>query len=256
MGYGDSLIVTSIVRKAKEKFPDRPLVVGDGHRIHWCPVFDHNPRISRNITPDCVWIREVKGNRPYINYVESTPQRTAWNYGFHVKPGELFLTKQELDWQDRGFVYIEPNVKGSFGGNKDWGFDNWQEVVNALPDVRFIQGAGRRLAGVEQRQTDSFRHACGLLSHADFFVGTDGGLHHAAAALGKRAVVVWGGLVPPSILGYDSHVNLCRASRWCGSIAPCLHCRQAMQKITVDMVIDAIRRLVEAGGQKTPESAH
>lgn len=245
IGFGDSLIATSLVKKAKEKFPDRPVVVGNGQRIQWCEVFDHNPKISREITPDCVWVHCYEGNRPYINRVLTTNKKVVWTM-FHVEPGELFLTDEETDYKDRDFVYIEPNVKGTFGGNKDWGFDNWQRVVNELPHIRFIQGSGRKLANVEQRTTPSFRHACGLLSHASLFVGTDGGLHHAAAALGKRAVVVWGGLVPPSVLGYDFHTNLCKATSWCGSTSFCGHCKKAMDSLTVKEVVDAISSRFQA----------
>lgn len=241
IGYGDSLITTATVRKAKQKHPDRPICVGNG-TIQWCEVFDHNPRISKEILPGALWVREWTGYRPYIDYTKSTPERFEWNYKFHVEPGELYLTEKELDWNDRDFVYIEPNVKADvFEGNKDWGFNKWQEVVNALPGIRFIQGRGKPLAGVEQRQTRSFRDACGLLSHASFFVGTDGGLHHAAAALGKRAIVLWSGLVPPSILGYDSHTNICKAKTFCGSLKSCTHCRSALDKITVEEIVESLR---------------
>lgn len=253
IGYGDSLIVTSEVKKAKLKFPHRAVVVGDGTEIKWCPVFDNNPKISKSITSDCVWVRSVKGNRPYIDYSQTTKARMVWNYRFHVEPGEIYLTDHEKNWSDRDFVYIEPNTKGSFSGNKDWGFDNWQKVVNALPGIRFIQGSGRRLANVEQRATASFRHACGLLSHASLFVGTDGGLHHAAAALGKRAVVVWGGLAPPSVLGYDTHVNLCKAKSWCGSQGKCEHCRKSMNDLSIEEVVESIRNLVDCDQGPTKE---
>jgi ADP-heptose:LPS heptosyltransferase len=79
-----------------------------------------------------------------------------------------------------------------------------------------------------------------LLSKARFLVTTDGGLHHAAAALGKPAIVVWGGLVSPKILGYDSHINLHSGTASCGSTEPCPHCRKALDWVTVDMVVDAI----------------
>lgn len=238
MGYGDSLIVTSIVKRAALR-TKRPIVVGDGNTIKWCPVFDHNPKIAKKITPDCVWVREVKGNRPYIDYTKTTREKMAWK-PFYVEPGEIYLTPKETNWIERGFVYIEPNCKRS-NGNKDWGFDNWQKVVNALPGIRFIQGAGRKLRGVHQENTLSFRDACGLLSHADLFVGTDGGLHHAAAALGKRAVVVWGGFIGPDILGYKAHTNLWAGVKACGNVLPCPHCRDALAKITPEMVIEAIR---------------
>ena len=164
----------------------------------------------------------------------------AWVESFRCEPGELFL--DETAWPDRDFVYIEPNVKadGIYKDNKDWGFDKWQQVVDALPGIRFLQGLGRKLEGVEQRPTKSFRDACGLLLHANLFVGTDGGLHHAAAALSKPGVIVWGGLINPLITGYPSLDILCKAKSFCGSLTPCSHCREALDMITVEMVVDAI----------------
>ena len=242
MGFGDSIITTSVVKKAKAKFPDRSVCVGDGNTVHWCEVFDGNPHISRDITPDCVWVRHYPGNRPYIRQI--LPGRYLYDERFHVEPGEIYLTPEDLAFKDRDFVYIEPNVKGELGPNKDWGFDNWQKVVNALPGIRFIQGSGRRLAHVEQRSTASFRHACGLLSHAGAFVGGDGGLHHAAAALGKPAVVVWTGFSPSSVLGYDTHINLQAKTKICGRFAKCSHCEDAARAITVERVVESILRLV------------
>ena len=181
-------------------------------------------------------------NRPYIDNLKTTSEKVVYNPLFNVEPGEIFLTDEEkskyADLSD--FIYIEPNTKGTFGGNKDWGFEKWQEV-SKLP-YKFIQGKGRKLDSVVQIQTESFRDACALLSKAKFFVGTDGGLHHAAAALGKRAVVVWGGLVSPKILGYETHINLHSGTSSCGSPKPCEHCKKALDWVTVDMVREAITK--------------
>jgi len=229
-------------------------MVGDGAEIKWSEVFENNPRISKKIIPDGVWVKTVKGNRPYIDYSKTTKDRMAWK-PFKAEPGEIYFAPGELRWSESDFVYIEPNTKGSFGGNKDWGFDNWQRVVDSLPEIRWIQGKGRRLRNVRQLETRSFRDACALLARAFLFVGTDGGMHHAAAALGKPAVVVWGGLVGPKTLGYDTHTNLCKATWFCGSILPCLHCRQSLDLITPDMVVEAIEkrtRILPSGSRRTP----
>jgi ADP-heptose:LPS heptosyltransferase len=244
MGFGDDLIVTSIVKRAFTVHK-KPLCIGDGV-VRWEEVFDHNPKISRQPYPGCVWIPNIMGNRPYIDHPKCRPKKIAYRNDFKVEPGEIYLSPEEkARYEDfSGFVYIEPNVKGTFSGNKDWGFERWQEVVKRLP-FRFVQGKGRRLEGVEQVCTESFRDACALLDRADFFVGTDGGLHHAAAALGKRAVVVWGGLVSPKILGYDTHINLHSGTHSCGSYDPCEHCRKALDWVTVDKVCQAITGLHE-----------
>lgn len=206
-------------------------------------MYEGNPYISPKVTPDCVWVKAFAGKRDYVDRSRCEEGRMAWNPSFRAEPGELYLTDEERDWPDRDFVYIEPNIKtDGIYKNKDWGFSNWQKVVDALPGVSFIQGRGAVLERVLQRDTRSFRHACGLLSHARLFVGTDGGLHHAAAALGKRAVVVWGGLIDPRITGYSTHTNLCKAKTFCGSTKHCEHCKQAMAAVTVDDVVRAIQR--------------
>lgn len=216
-------------------------MIGNGQTLSESPVFEGNPRLATRIMPEAVWVHSSVGRRPYIDYQRSDGRHQAYDYRFHVEPGELYLTDEELAWPQRGFVLIEPNVKGTYAGNKDWGFDKWQKVVDGTPGRHFVQcGEGRVLRGVTHVPTRSFRLACGLLSHADVFIGTDGGLHHAAAALGKRAVVLWGGLAPPSVLGYDTHTNLCHATTWCGSYQQCAHCRKALDLVSVDEVIAAL----------------
>jgi len=246
LGWGDDIITTSVVRRAFAQVK-QPLVVGDGNTVRWSEVFEGNPKISREAYKGCYWVRTIKGNRPYIDYQKSTPARMAFRLDHKSEPGELFLAEHEVSPYRKyeGFVYIEPNVKGSFSGNKDWGFENWQKVVDGLPEIKFVQGPGKKLEGVTQVATKTIRHAFGLLSQCSYFTGTDGALHHAAAALAKRAVVVWGGLVSPKILGYSTHINLHSGTHSCGSQAACDHCKQAMRWVTVDNVIDSIRRLDE-----------
>lgn len=240
IGFGDDFLTSAIVRKAHQK-TGKLVMVGDGNKIHWSEVFDGNPLMSREIISDGVWVREFPGNRCYVDKLNSTSQRMAFKPTFHAEPGEIFLTDQEKDWPQRNFVYIEPHVKREvFGGNKDWGFDRWQSVVDRLPAVRFLQGRGRKLRGVDQVSCESFRRVAGLLSHASLFVGTSGGLHHTSAALSIPAVIVWGGVDSPLNMGYDTHANLHAGGKACGSYVPCAHCKRELSKITVDMVVEAI----------------
>lgn len=235
--FGDDLIVSSIVKKAYAKH-NKKICVGDS-KVVWEEVFDHNPKMAREPYKGCVWVNNIMGNRPYIDRERSRPGKIVFN-DYRVEPGEIFFHPSELRHDQKDFIYIEPNVKGTFSGNKDWGFEKWQQVVQRLPDLRFIQGKGRKLEGVEQVDTTSFRDAAALLASASLFVGTDGGLHHAAAALGIPAVVVWGGLAPPKVLGYPTHTNLHSGVNACGSSEACEHCKKALAWVTVDMVVKAI----------------
>lgn len=239
MGWGDDVITTSVVKRAFAK-TGKPVCIGNGE-IHWSAVFENNPKISRVPYPGAPWVGTIKGARPYIDYTRTTRERTVYREDFKVEPGEIFLTDAELAKWEGGRVYIEPNVKGSYAGNKY--YPRWQEVVDALPDVPWVQGPGARLKGVEQVSTESFRDACALLAKCEFFVGTDGGLHHAAAALGKGAVVVWGGLVSPRILGYDTHINIHSGTYSCGSHYACDHCKRAIAH-DPETIVKAIRELL------------
>lgn len=249
MGYGDAILTSSIVKRAYAKVK-QPLCVGDGSKVYWSPVFENNPKIAPEPYPGCFWVHDYKGHRAYIDYEKTNKLHTEYRREHRAEPGEIFLTAGErMRWEclaDKKFVMIEPNIKGSYGNNKDWGFDRWQRVVDILKgEVEFVQAVGetgaRMLKNVDTVQTSSFRDACAVLDRATVFAGTDGGLHHAAAALKKRAVVLWGGLVGPDVLGYVGHVNISKAKTFCGSHVACDHCKDAMNKIGIEEVANAIR---------------
>jgi ADP-heptose:LPS heptosyltransferase len=248
LGYGDAILTSSIVKRAYAKVK-QPLCVGDGSKVYWSEIFDNNPKIAREPYPGCLWVHDYKGHRAYIDHSKTDQLHTEYRKDYRAEPGEIFTTYEEKQpWnylENARFALIEPNVKGSYGGNKDWGFDHWQEVVKMLPDIVFLQPVAhsrvRVLDGVHPKKTKTFRSACALLERAYLYVGTDGGLHHAAAAFGKPAVVLWGGLLNPAILGYPTHRNICKAKTFCGSHVTCSHCREAMNEITPEEVADAIR---------------
>jgi ADP-heptose:LPS heptosyltransferase len=103
----------------------------------------------------------------------------------------------------------------------------------------------RKLKGVPYLET-TFRQALAVLQGASLLVTTDGALHHAAAALGVPAVVIWGGFTSPKNLGYDSHTNLWTGAHPCGIWKyECPHCRKALNAITPQQVIDAIGETLE-----------
>jgi ADP-heptose:LPS heptosyltransferase len=104
--------------------------------------------------------------------------------------------------------------------------------------VQFAVGRDR-LSGVRTLQTTSFRHSLAVLARAALVICPEGGLHHGAAAMGAPAVVLFGGFIPPQVTGYETHANLTGGAKACGQLAPCQHCRAAMDAITVDAVIGA-----------------
>lgn len=241
MGLGDWIMSTAVAREANIA-TGLQCVFTDGREIYYDDqVFESNPRIAKVRDPeqDYVGIFDFPGNRPYIK--EVTADRFVFDPDFRAMPGELFLERKPIG----DYILIEPNVKRSMpmGYNKSWPFGRWQEIAN-LPYMFVQLGTvdARRLTGVKRVYTESFRQALHWLSGAKLLVTTDGGLHHAAAALGVPAVVLWGGMASPVNLGYASHTNIWHGDEPCGSHSKkCPHCRAAMKKISVDEVTEAIK---------------
>ena len=238
MGLGDDIMATAQAKVIHERTGFKA-IFGDPKtkRTHWSEVFENNPHIARpNEQCKAFWIENYPGKRPYV--LGGWDGHFIWNPLHRASPGELYFSKPELAWLNslelpENFVIVEPNIKGKVSSsNKDWGWDNWQALADRWqhePILQLGKDGTRILDGASAIVTPTFRHACLVLSKADRFYGTDGGLHHAAAALDIPATVIWGGYSPPEILGYENHVNI--GGGWCGALKDCEHCRQAMEAI-------------------------
>ena len=253
MGYGDEIIGTGLAKGLARQH--LKAAFGDGKKILWGPwceeMFANNPNIARpggEQSNHLRWIPHYKGSRMY-NKQSADRQRWVWNYDFKVSPGEFFFSDAErsLIKYSRStlgdFIVIEPNVpwQKPVAANKDWG-DKYFHLTERLQKhgaqiVQFIhKNSVRRLRGVTSLQMTNFREVIATLSLAKLYIGPEGGMHHAAAAVGIPAVVLMGGFIPPQVVGYDSHINLTGGAEACGSIQPCAHCEKAMQRIDVDEV--------------------
>lgn len=260
MGIGDWIIATAEAREFNEE-TGRPVVFA--HPKHntplWSEVFGNNPRILKRPQrgQDVVVVRNHGGSRPYHLGYDGEKKRFTWNYKFRYRPGELYLSHSEKASGIDGAVIVEPHTKNfPLSRNKAWPWERWQELVKSLdlPWVQLGPADAKTLEGVRRVVTHAFRDCLGHINRAALIVTTDGALHHAAAALGKPAIVLWGGLAPPSLLGWEGHVNICHATDWCGSNYDCPHCRKAMESITVDEVRAAIirDRAIQNLAQKEP----
>ena len=233
MGMGDDIMATVQARAIYE---------ATGQKVrptdYWSPVWERNPCFAR-VNEPFIPFDNKPGNRPYI--LGQTKERFIWNPNFKAVPGEIYPA---YDDRAKGKIVIEPNVKGTVTGqNKAWFWERWQEVVDTV-EIDFVQlGNGPWLSGVERIETGSFMEAVAVLAGSKGFIGTDGGLHHASAALDVPAVVLWGGLAPSEMLGYEKHINIDYGDDHCGMKAHCDHCFDAMDKITVAKVIETILEL-------------
>lgn len=257
MGVGDHLIATGLARGAAAR--GKRIAFGDGRHISWdnraAEIFRGNPNIaglgSEN-AGDIEWHPYRKGNRLY-NDISKDRSRWIW-HDFHPEPGEMFFTEAEKQAGARfgdGFVLIEPNVERQkpSAPNKEWGFGKYKATALALLSegfrvAQFAYPGAQLLPGVEKLPASTFREALAVLANAALYVGPEGGMHHGAAAVGVRGVVIFGGWIPPSSTGYAMHVNLTGGAAACGLRSPCNHCREAMERITVERVFSAATEIL------------
>jgi ADP-heptose:LPS heptosyltransferase len=228
--------------------------------VRWHPLWEGNPVIA---TP-----REVAGGepvhkiqnavnvRPYLQkgFTHASGWRfTDWRAQDHR--GKIYLSLKEralgiaAQQQHGPFVVIEPSPIAKSNPNKAWPREKFAGLIAACPDVRFAQihhPESTTLDGAVQLGASTFRNACGILASAAAYVGPEGGLHHAAAALGVPAVVIFGGCASVKTTGYPEHVNLADDGPQtpCGRWVRCGHCVDAMAKITPERVANALREVM------------
>ena len=219
-------------------------------------IFRDNPNIAKpgQERIATTWIPFYRGNRLY-NREDKLNERWIWNMTFQAQRGEMFFSQAELvdaKRSGKGFVIVEPHAAlwKTVSSNKTWPADRFQAVVEMLRadghDMVQLEyhGVTTRLRGVRRVETQNFRQALAVLRRAALIIVSEGGLHHGAAAVSTPAVVLFGGFIPPQIMGYDGHVNLAAAGPACGRFTPCQHCEKAIRSITVESVLDAARGLL------------
>ena len=268
MGYGDDIMATGEISFLLKNNPEAKFIIGDGSRSWWSEIFENNKSIikANDISKysNVIWIDNYPHHRPYRIYNQKTHfKKVAWNKSFKAKKGKIYFTKKEIIFAKNIFnkirksspgkkiIHIEPNVQlKKWHSNRDWGFERWQTIVENLKhEFIFFQvsyGVQKKLRNVINLHNVNFRSSSALLSQADLFIGPHGGMAISAAALDKKAVVIFGGWCDPKNLGYNIHTNLFIKNKKspCGSKYECKHCKKCMDLITIEMVIKEINKLL------------
>lgn len=267
MGWGDEIMAAGQARALQEIDPRKVAVTDDAGRVRWHPAWHGNPRIA---TPREAEHEEAQrlpngpGCRPYVDTkrmrrefarifpgrpftTKVSDVRLPWRFtDWRAEPGEIYVRKVSRRGEE---VVVEPHLKSGASANKQWGWKRWQDLVSRI-DVAWVQlgpPGTRLLDGARHVPTATFLDACSVLSGARAAVLPEGGLHHAAAALGIPAVVIFGGRSSPANLGYDGHVNLfdpANGESPCGQSAACAHCARAMAGIAPAIVAHNLETLL------------
>lgn len=220
---------------------------------YWHFVFEGNPNIARPGEKSDGDIGFVNRHRMYI-VDETKERRTFREYKPHPAPLRLDAAALDMAKRSAGAVVCNPSIKQRASPNKLWPWENWQKVVEktsgSIRWIQMVEPGVRRLRFAEPIETPSFQSAVGLLKGARAAVLHEGALHHAAAAVGTPAVVLFGGYISPRVTGYDGQVALFHDTpQWplgCGMRIPCQHCAEAMAAIRPEIVAEKLADLMAA----------
>jgi len=282
MGLGDEIIVTALVKKLYRTTGKPTAIINSKNLLRWSAVWENNPYIlnkkdtlgDRKLFPNLpndsynVLASGNGGNRPYIDYEKSRHHQYYKWKEWDIEPGEIFLSEKELE-TGRGFndyfsafgehpvVIIEPTIKGHLQSNKDWGINNWIKLVQLLNKhkifpVQLEHFYSNIKLTPHPYEVHSIREMFACLSGADMIISHEGGMHHAAAALGIKGIVIFGGYISPKITGYPIHTNLVGhdiepqvSDYFCGNLIPCNHCHIAMNSILPEKVCYETLKILE-----------
>lgn len=253
MGMGDELLAAGEAQRV-HALRGKPVVIRDRNgAIREHELWRGNPAIATRadrIGMNWPEIQNGPGVRPYI--AGKSAQKWSW-HPFKATPARIYFTEDEIRHaaQFNPVVIIEPTVKQKASPNKDWGRPRWTELIALLRKhgvVPYQLGppGTQLLAGARLLNTPTFRHACAIMARAKVGVFPEGGLHHGAAAVGLRSVVIYGGYISPAQTGYDMHTNLFTGGTPCGMRIPCDHCAKAMAAITPALVLEKLTALLHA----------
>lgn len=234
-----------------ERTGRRSQIVGrEGPR--WHELWEGNPKIARPEERG-EFNRVLNGPscRPYHEY--KLDHRWVFKERFRATPGEIYFTEAESAFGGLHApqIVIEPTLKAKASPNKHWGAARWAAFIEmarlaGLKPVQLGPAGTKVLPGVGFIETPNFRSGCAVLARAQAYVGHEGGLHHAAAALGVPGVVIFGGFTPVELTGYALHRNLgVGFKEACGMRIPCRHCEAEMAKIEPALVLAELEGVLE-----------
>jgi ADP-heptose:LPS heptosyltransferase len=273
-GLGDHLLCTTVVHELQRRSLG-PVWVMSPHEV----LFQHNPDIAAVVPVEqrIHWlIQRFRIPRPSLNYVEHLPAERrdrppvrhilaemCARAGLHgvvelrpylqLTPAERAAgrrVERQVAIQSTCLAARFPMV------TKDWYPERFQEVVSRLtPEFQFVQlglPSDPPLAGaLDLRGKTTHRETAAILASSLGFVGLVGYLMHLARAVECRSVIVYGGRELPEQTGYVANENLVSrvACAPCWRYDDCELKRECMQQISVDLVVESLRRVVARAGQ-------
>lgn len=272
-GIGDDLMCTTVFRELKKRSPARISIT-----TQYPGLFQNNadvtyiisqarPRIDYWMRAGLPFVRlgysaynpQTDGDEPLTEHVQIKLCRLAGIKGpVELRP-YFYLTREEFI---AGKIATDQVVMQSSAlgaphpmRNKEWYPQRFQEVCSELRrDLQVVQiGSANdpKMEGaIDLRGKTSLRQSAAILANSLAFIGLEGFVMHLARAVECRSVIIYGGRIKPSQIGYVANKNLYTQVRCapCWLRNPCEFDRKCMDMITVPQVIAATAEQISKYG--------
>ena len=261
MGFGDEIMAGGHAKVVAETVQNGKVMIVDRHgNPRWDEMWQGLPWIvtpaeqKTEIGQQAIRLPNAAFVRPYIKYPFTREAGCTYS-GWRARdyPGEIRFNDAEREFglsvnRSLGpYIVIEPNISEKHNPNKQWGWDRWQEFADLISNrgTRLLQvgpKGSRVLRGADLLETPTFRLAATVLDNALLSILPEGGLHHAAAALRRDAIVLFGGAVDVNATGYPWHTNIVDQGDGspCGKWLPCDHCAECWSRIRPAAIADLV----------------
>ncbi|MDD4736023.1 MAG: glycosyltransferase family 9 protein [Kiritimatiellae bacterium] len=278
-GLGDDLFVNTLAYHYWREHGKRVIVAGKKHGL-----FRGNPGVwilpthSRNVAHKFGRLMEelhLIESMTYLEYQTNEEQGGMKPMKGHIfqvlaekvgiseapKKPVLFLSEKEikrtaLPSNGKPWVAIHSTGVTKMTENKNWYLDRFELLASEIRKKYRVVQLGMVSDPVLENDLDlrgqkSPRDAAAVLASCSALVCQVGYLMHAAAAVGTRSVVIYGGFEAPWESGYEQNINLfskldCSP---CWLRKPCVHDKECMKKITVADMLDGLKKVLEVGDE-------
>lgn len=231
-GIGDCLFMTPTLRKIKEAYPDRKIIVNTNYPL----LLENNPFIDEVNTrgKEGVFLGyddPIHRKWPRKHHILRDWEIVCQQYGIQT---EIPILKPEIYFKfkhgDRkGNIGVQVIHKNHWHGKKNWGkFSELSEESGFQPIPK--------VGGV--REIVEFLTSCRAI------ICAEGGISHLCRALDIPCVVVYGGFADPEWNGYKEQINITNRKycSYCYNPGPCINPveKECMQEIKITTVKKAV----------------